>query len=495
MIAFYFLFTLPLIFILLEALIPYEKKNLISILTTTLSSLLFILLIILYLFHADQTITLIQSGPISLSFKADLFAVITSVFASILWIFSSIYSIAYFKNEDATKIKRYNIFSILNLYTILLIFLASNMITFFIFFEILLIASYVLIIHNQTPEAFAAGMKYLFFQIIGGLLLLFGIILTYSIIGTTNFSPGGYIILTQSKFFSIMFWCYVIGFSIKAGLFPVHIWLPEAHPIAPSPASALLSGMVIKTGAVGIIRLFLEIFGRRNLMGKIDIKILLLLSLFTMFWGSAVAIGETHLKRVLAYSSVSQIGYIIMGVSLLSPLGILGALIHTLAHSVVKGVLFLSAGAIISDTGETDIRKFDGYGLKNPLIFAGFTVSALSMIGFPLFVNFITKWTLGVGAIEALREGSIELWIMILSIAVLLISSVLNAIYYAPIVIRGWFYGEGKEKYKIDWLKVLPILVGTALIILFGIAPGWLIDFSRNALSPLIPLTSYPKPF
>jgi len=144
MIAFYFLFTLPLIFILLEALIPYEKKNLISILTTTLSSLLFILLIILYLFHADQTITLIQSGPISLSFKADLFAVITSVFASILWIFSSIYSIAYFKNEDATKIKRYNIFSILNLYTILLIFLASNMITFFIFFEILLIASYVL---------------------------------------------------------------------------------------------------------------------------------------------------------------------------------------------------------------------------------------------------------------------------------------------------------------------------------------------------------------
>ncbi len=183
-------------------------------------------------------------------------------------------------------------------------------------------------------------------------------------------------------------------------------------------------------------------------MGKIDIKILLLLSLFTMFWGSAVAIGETHLKRVLAYSSVSQIGYIIMGVSLLSPLGILGALIHTLAHSVVKGILFLSAGAIISDTGETDIRKFDGYGLKNPLIFAGFTVSALSMIGFPLFVNFITKWTLGVGAIEAFREGSIELWIMILSIAVLLISSVLNAIYYAPIVIRGWFYGEGKEKYN-----------------------------------------------
>lgn len=496
MIAFCFLLALPIIFILLEFIIPINKKNLYSILTSILSSLLFMLIIILYIYNKELMFTLIQSGPIKLSFKIDNFAIITSLFTSILWIFSSVYSIAYFKKEEASKVKRYNIFSILNLYTILLIFFASNMITFFIFFEILLIASYVLIIHNQTPESFAAGIKYLFFQIIGGLLLLFGIILTYTIIGTTDFLPGGYNILTQSNFFSIMFWCYVIGFSIKAGLFPVHIWLPEAHPVAPSPASALLSGMVIKTGTVGIMRVFLELYGTGNLIGKIDVKILLLLSIFTMFWGSAVAIGETHIKRVLAYSSVSQIGYILMGVSLLSPIGILGALIHTLAHSVVKGVLFLSAGAIISDTNETDVRKMDGYGLKNPLVFTAFTVSALSMIGFPLFVNFITKWTLGVGAVEAFNDGYVSLWMMVLSIAILLISSLLNAIYYAPIVIRGWFYGgEVKEKYKVNWLMVIPIIIGSILIILFGIAPGWLIDFSRNALSQLIPLSNYPKPF
>jgi multicomponent Na+:H+ antiporter subunit D len=344
-------------------------------------------------------------------------------------------------------------------------------------------------------ESFTAGIKYLFFQIIGGLLILFAIILTYSIAKTTNFTPGGLNVLTESKFFSIIFWCYVIGFSIKAGLFPVHIWLPEAHPVAPSPASALLSGMVIKTGAIGIMRLFLQIFGVQNLVGKLDVKILLILALFTMFWGSAVAIGETHLKRVLAYSSVSQIGYIIMGISLLSPLGLLGALMHTLAHSVVKGVLFMSAGTIIKETGSTEVTKLDGYGLKNPVIFTGFTVGALSMIGFPLFVNFITKWTLGVSALEAMNAGIIPPYLMILSIAILLISSILNAIYYAPIVIRGWFYGEAKEKNKIMWLEAIPIIIGTILIILFGIAPAWLIDISGKALAPLIPVIVYPKPF
>jgi len=287
----------------------------------------------------------------------------------------------------------------------------------------------------------------------------------------------------------------VAGFSIKAGLFPVHIWLPEAHPVAPSPASALLSGMVIKTGVIGILRLFLQIFGVQNLVGKTDVKVLLLLSLFTMFWGSAVAIGESHLKRVLAYSSVSQIGYIVMGLSLLSPLGILGALIHTIAHSFVKGVLFLSAGTIIKETGEVNVAKLEGYGLKNPIIFTGFTVGALSMIGFPLFVNFITKWTLGVGAISALSGKIIPLWLMILSITILLASSILNAIYYAPIVIRGWFYGEAGEKRKIKWLEVLPIVIGSILIIFFGIVPGWLIGFSERALAPLIPVTIYPKPF
>jgi multicomponent Na+:H+ antiporter subunit D len=492
---FYLYLFLPILFILIEVFIGEKNKNLLSILTTILSVIMLILTILLYTKALNQTITLNSEGPILISFKVDLLSIITSLFACLLWILSSTYSISYFKGETFPKLKRYNIFSILNLYTILLIFLSSNMMTFFIFFELLLIASYVLIIHNQTMESFTAGIKYLFFQIIGGLLILFAIILTYSIAKTTNFTPGGLNVLTESKFFSIIFWCYVIGFSIKAGLFPVHIWLPEAHPVAPSPASALLSGMVIKTGAIGIMRLFLQIFGVQNLVGKLDVKILLILALFTMFWGSAVAIGETHLKRVLAYSSVSQIGYIIMGISLLSPLGLLGALMHTLAHSVVKGVLFMSAGTIIKETGSTEVTKLDGYGLKNPVIFTGFTVGALSMIGFPLFVNFITKWTLGVSALEAMNAGIIPPYLMILSIAILLISSILNAIYYAPIVIRGWFYGEAKEKNKIMWLEAIPIIIGTILIILFGIAPAWLIDISGKALAPLIPVIVYPKPF
>jgi multicomponent Na+:H+ antiporter subunit D len=135
----------------------------------------------------------------------------------------------------------------------------------------------------------------------------------YSIVGTTAFLPGGYAALSESSFFIILFWGFVIAFAVKAGLFPVHIWLPEAHPVAPSPASALLSGMVIKTGVFGIFRMTLETFGVCNLVGEPSVMILLIIAIFTMFWGSAIAIGQLHIKRMLAYSSVSQMGYIVIG--------------------------------------------------------------------------------------------------------------------------------------------------------------------------------------
>ena len=490
---------LPLLLVISMFWLKPHNKEIFAWISTIVSLLIFILLLIFEQIpnYQDLTLILINGKPFTFFLQIDSLSWISSLFCAIVWFCSSLYSIYYFKHEEYQKCKRYNIFSLLNFITILFIFMAGNMITFFIFFEILLIVSYVLIIHYQTKETFAAGIKYLFFQIIGGLLFLFAIILTYAAIKTTNFFPGGYAELTSSILFHVIFWCYVIGLSIKAGLFPFHIWLPEAHPVAPSPASALLSGMVIKTGTFGLMRVFIQLFGIQNLIGKYDVWILLLLAVFTMFWGSAIAIGQTHLKRVLAYSSVSQVGYIIMGIALLSPLGILGAILHTLGHAMVKSLLFLSAGSMIEDSHEVDVTKFDGYSQRNPIVFAGFTIGALSMIGFPFFVNFITKWTLGVGIMESYKSQIIPGWMLAVALSMLLLSSLLNAIYYAPIIIRGWFYPplEEHKVIRFDFVQHIPLLILMILVIGLFFFPGYLIQHSAESLKTIIPLTYLPQPF
>lgn len=490
---------LPIIFVISMFWLKPHQKEVFSWVSVFVSLFVFVLLLLLKQTpnFSDLSFTIINGKPFTIFLQFDTLGWISSIFCSLVWFCSSLYSVYYFRHDEYQKCKRYNIFSLLNFVTILYIFIAGNMITFFLFFEILLIVSYVLIIHYQNQETFAAGIKYLFFQIMGGLFFLFAIILTFSVIKTTNFFPGGYAELTSSPLFHAIFWLYVIGLSIKAGLFPLHIWLPEAHPVAPSPASALLSGMVIKTGTFGLMRVFIQLFGMQNLSGKVDGWILLLIALFTMFWGSAIAIGQTHLKRVLAYSSVSQIGYVIMGIALLTPFGMLGAILHTLGHAIVKSLLFLSAGSMIEDTGEIDVMKFDGYSQRNPIAFTGFTIGALSMIGFPFFVNFITKWTLGLGIMEAYKSQVIPSWILITALIVLILSSLLNAIYYAPILIRGWFYAPDNENkpVKFHFAEHVPLILLMIGVVLLFFSPSYLIRVVSESLEAIIPLTNQLKIF
>jgi len=491
----------PLFFAILIVILPTKKND-----TLTWLAIFPIMISLLLLWallpnaYAKEplAIHLFQSSFLTIRFVLDPLTWLLALVCSFVWLFASVFSLHYFKQENLLLLKRYQAFSLLNFWTIVLILFASNFFTFFIFFELLLIASYVLIIHYQTKETFAAGIKYFFFQIIGGLFLFFGLVLTFSIIKTSDFIPGGYAALSSHPLFSVIFWCYIIGLSIKAGLFPLHIWLPEAHPVAPSPASALLSGMVIKTGSFGIFRVIVMLFGTSHLIGKTDITVLIILSVFTMFWGSAVAIGQYHLKRVLAYSSVSQIGYILMGASLLSPIALLGSLIHTVGHAFVKSNLFLSAGSMIENTKQTDITKYNGYGQRNPVVFSAFTISALSMIGFPLFANFITKWVLGLGIMEAFQMKILPLWLMILCLSLLMISSLLNALYYTPILIRGWFYPteeSDRKPFHLAWSEAIPLLILSLIIIgLFFFPHTWINPFIQ-AITPLIPVQRIVSPF
>ncbi|HCJ67156.1 MAG TPA: monovalent cation/H+ antiporter subunit D family protein [Elusimicrobia bacterium] len=378
------------------------------------------------------------------SLRVDELGFLAGLIGIILWTLSSIYAIEYMRKEHAQT--RYNIFSLLSLFGLMGTFFTGNLLSLYICFEVLSIASYVLVIHEESPEAMSAGLLYLFMGIAGGLILLFSIIATYVITGTGELSLIG-IGLKGEPLLPFIFWGFILGFGVKAGIFPVHIWLPSAHPIAPSPASALLSGVMIKAGAYGIIRTIYSIGGLEALLPGRVIMVggLLILALISIFLGSAVAIAQMEIKRMLAYSSISQIGYVVLGAALMSPLGLTGGVVHIFNHAIIKGGLFLCAGAFIHQTGLRMIEDLKGIGKRMPITALCFTLGALSMIGFPPFNGFVSKWYLALGALEVSKTGSYGPLVGMICLGMLLLSSFMNLIYYGPVVYGAWF-GEEEEK-------------------------------------------------
>jgi multicomponent Na+:H+ antiporter subunit D len=380
--------------------------------------------------------------PVKLSFYVDGLGLALGLVASLLWLLASLYAVTYMSHEHHPM--RYDMFSMFSLGGMMGIVFTGNLFTLYIFFELMAILSYVLVIHEESTEALRAGLKYLFMGIVGGLALLAAIVATYVATGSVDIMGTGMPALANSPYVGLIFWSYIFGFAVKAGMFPVHVWLPDAHPVAPSPASALLSGVMIKAGIYGMIRTVFAIFGRETLAGSWYIFVLFILAVVTMLFASAVAISQTELKRLLAYSSIAQIGYMVLGISMLTSQGLAGSVLHVINHALMKGTLFLAAGSIIVMTGKRQLRDLAGLGRRMPLTMACFTIAALSMIGFPPFCGFISKWTLALGALEGLRLGVFGTGIAGVAITALLVSSLLNVVYYGPIVIRAWF-GEGGE--------------------------------------------------
>ncbi len=379
---------------------------------------------------------------LKVSFMADALSIITGLIAVAVWMLTSIYAVEYMSHEHS--LRRYNVFSLLSLSGMLGVVFTGNLFTLYIFFEMLSVASYVMVIHEETQEALQAGFIYLFMGVAGGLILLFSIISTYSITGGGElYKIGGK--LAGHPMLPYIFWGFIFGFGVKAGLFPVHVWLPSAHPVAPAPASALLSGIMIKAGAYGILRTVYTIVGKEALSSHhLITTALLTLAIINIVLGSAVAIKQTEIKKMLAYSSISQIGYVILGIALLTPKSIMGGVVHIFNHAIIKGTLFLCAGAFIHQLGVRQLKDLKGIGKRMPVTMFCFTLAGLSMIGFPPFNGFISKWFLALGALEVSKVGSYGAGVGILGLCVLLLSSFMNLVYYAPIIYGGWF-GEQTE--------------------------------------------------
>ena len=415
---------------------------------------------------------------------------VTRFFAGLIafmWLLSGIFSLEYMKHEENHA--RYYSFFLLTEGSVLGVAFAGNYVTLYLCFEWMTLLTLPLVLHSQTEEAMKAGMKFLLYSLAGALAGLLGIPFLIRYGTTTDFIAGGVLdtVLIQGHeplLLTVAF-IAILGFGAKAGLFPLHAWLPAAHPAAPAPASAVLSGVITKTGVIAIIRIIYYQFGISFLRGTWVQPALLYIALLTVFMGSSMAFRETILKKRLAYSTVSQVSYILFGLFLMNTSAVNGALLHVLCHSVVKDGLFLCAGAIIYKTHKTDVRELTGIGKEMPVVLWCFTLFSLALIGIPPMCGFMSKWYLAVGSLSG--EIPVISW---LGPVVLLCSALLTAAYLLPVTIKGFFPGEDFDytslvKKEPNALILVPIII-LAVLAAFTVFPGPFLELVENVTSALL---------
>ena len=405
-------------------------------------------------------------------------------FVSIIWVCVAIYAFTYMKHEGEEK--RFFGFFLMVYGILVALDFAGNLVTLYLFYELMTLASMPLVLHNGSREAIMGALKYLFYSMCGAYLALFGIFFLYQNASTLEFVAGGTLSIApgQESILRIAIFCMLIGFGAKAGMFPLHSWLPTAHPVAPSPASAVLSAVIVKSGVLAIVRTVYYVIGTDFLRGTWVQTAWMVLTLITVFQGSLLAYREPVFKKRLAYSTVSQVSYILFGLSLLSPEGMTGALLHTVFHAFIKCTLFLTAGIFIFQTGKTRVEDYTGYGKRMPKTLWCYTFASLALIGIPPASGFISKWHLAEGALSA-DVGVFG----IVGPTILLVSALLTAGYLLPVTMKGFFPGKDvvladqnvQEPSAGMWI---PLMVLAALTLLLGIVPGPLVSFvSRIAAS------------
>lgn len=428
----------------------------------------------------EQEITvfwLTQNLP--LMFHLDQIGLLFSILALVVFLCAGFFSFSYMEHEK--KERRYYGFYFLVLAILQGLCFAGNMVTYYLFFELLTLSSLPLVMQENTKEAIMAGLKYLFYSLCGAYFCLFGFYILFQNESTISFLRGGNLladsIVAHPVLLQVAATCMIFGFSVKAGMFPMHGWLPTAHPVAPAPASAALSAVIVKAGVLGIIRVIYYQFGTSFLQGTKVQTLFLSLSLITVFMGSLLAYGEPVLKKRLAYSTVSQVSYILFGLFLLQGTAFTGSMLHVLGHGFMKASLFLCAGAIIHLTGKSRVEEFTGLGKEMPILLWCFTISSLGLIGIPPTGGFLSKWYLAIGALDSKIP-----FFSYVGPVVLLLSALLTAGYLLPITVKGFLPGAEFDAEKITkkepnlWM-LLPVLILTVLSVLMGVLPNGLLGF------------------
>lgn len=432
----------------------------------------------------DITIIEIVDG-INLRFKTDAMGMVFACVASGLWIVTSIYSIGYMRGHGEKNQTGYFAAFAMCLCGAIGICFASNLITFFIFYEILTVATYPLVVHYRDNKGIKSGRKYLTYTLASGQLFFAGIVYVYVKTGTTEFAAGGFL---QGQIDDgvalVLFIVMIVGGAVKAGVMPLHSWLPSAM-VAPTPVSALLHAVaVVKAGAFCVIRVMGYTFGPELCKSSGASEIMCWAAVFTIIVSSLIAIQKDNLKARLAFSTVGQLSYIVLGVAIMTPAALTGAIYHIVAHASIKITLFMCAGAIFVTTHKSEVSQMRGIGRRMPLTMTVFTVASLGIAGLPFLVGFVSKMNIMAGAFDAGKP---------LFVVVLIASALLALTYLVPvsyIAFTSKNINSDFEDYHMslkgeaNWKMLVPLIITGILSIILGVMPNFgvhLFDLAQMA--------------
>jgi multicomponent Na+:H+ antiporter subunit D len=424
---------------------------------------------------------------IDIKFRVDALGLLFATISSFLWIVTTFYSIGYMRSAKEHSQTRFFTCFAISLSAAIGVAFSANLITLFVFYEILSLATVPLVGHKETPEAIEGARKYFLYLLsLSKTLLLSGIIIVYMVAGTTDFQSNGLLQNLQGQHSTLLFvgfFLFLFGFA-KAGIMPVHNWLPSAM-VAPTPVSALLHAVaVVKVGVFSVLRVVFHIYGI-DLMASLNLGIITAYIVsFTILVGSIIALSKDNLKARLAYSTISQLSYVILGAVLLTPSSMAGGIVHIANHAFSKITLFFCAGSLYAAAHKTEISQLSNIGRKMPWTMAAFFIGSLSMIGVPPAAGFISKWYIALGSIEANQ---------IPILMILLASTILNAAYFLPITYKAFFEKEKPddahhgddhhhEEIKEIPMVVIPLVLTAIISLIIGIYPNYFLGLAQQVI-------------
>ena len=424
-----------------------------------------------------QAITLLKlTSTLTVSFKLDGLGRLFSGMVAILWPLATLYAFEYMEHEGGDN--HFFGFYMLSYGMTLAIAFAEDMMTMYVFYELLSLSTLFLVMHGMKAKNVHAGRKYMYYMLGGAALAFLSLMTVVHYTGASNFFYGGIpaLKLAPSAIILPMFVLGFLGFGAKAAVFPLHSWLPTAG-VAPTPVTALLHAVaVVKAGVFAVIRMSHYAFGADLIRGSWAQGVCLVLAMVSIVYGSAMAVREPHMKRRLAYSTMSNLSYVLLGAMLLTPEGLKGGLLHMVYHAFMKITLFSCVGAIMVRTGRSYVQEVRGMGKKTPFTMGVLAFAAIGLVGIPPFIGFQSKWALAAAAVNA---GT---WLGVAAVAVLLVSAVLTAIYMLIPTIGAYAApldetGLSAENCDPGWKMKLPLIILCVMMLALAFCSGPLNQF------------------
>lgn len=463
---------LPLIVGVLAGLLTFRSRKQMCIFLEAGVLLTSFLTLAMLLNPPEDALTVFRfTGNLSVTLAVDGMGSVFAGMVALLWPLAMLYAFEYMKHENNER-------SFFMFYTVtygitLGVALSENILTMYFFFEMLSLVTLPLVLHTRTREAILASRTYLYYMLGGAAFAFIGMIFILTYGTTSSFVAGGVLDMVKiGDRTNMLLLIYVLcfcGFSVKTAMWPFSSWLPKAS-VAPTPVTALLHAVaVVNTGAFATMRVTYFSFGRSAIQGTWAQGLLMLLVIFTIVYGCSRALKETHIKRRLAWSTVSNLSYILFGVVIMTPMGLAGALTHMVFHSFMKICSFFCAGAIMYKTGRNYIYELNGFGRRMPKVLIPFTISAFALMGVPGLCGFVSKWYLAEAAVASGNE------LAYVGVAALLVSALLTAVYMLTIVVRAFFPGKDFDYKAIQdvkdpgWKMLLPLFVFVVIMFVLGL--------------------------